>query len=234
MVTVGGWPRCLAGPPSSRGWPSRLTWGGQFDLYGSGAAATEQAQHLEFTIQAGGSGTEFGARVTSVFLLRGDFDIQVDFAMLQWPDHNGVRTAIALTDALFDDDGVERSSLSSGDPLGAQEAYIADFVAGPIVLVATQDLTGRLRLVRSGATQTGYYWSGSNWIPILTGSAPIADQSVQLHIWSHDYAFQHQLVRAAFDNFTVVSGDIVWGTPATATTWSRVKALFGDAPEIGR
>lgn len=176
---------------------------------------------------AGASGTEFGARVTSVFLLQGDFDIQIDFSLLQWPLHNGVRLAIAMTGHLYDDYGVERSSLSSSEPLGPGEVYVADFTGGPIVLVPTQDTTGSLRLVRVGATQTGYYLASGSWIPILTGPATTGELAIQLHAWSHDYAFQHQLVLAAFDDFTVMSGEIYWpGTPVKSTSLGSVKQLY--------
>jgi len=55
-------------------------------LYGSGAQVAEVNQELEFSMPADSSGTEFGSRLVSRFLLRGDFDIQVDFSLLQWPD----------------------------------------------------------------------------------------------------------------------------------------------------
>ena len=197
------------------------------ELYGLGAEVAEQNQELEFTMTAGASGGEFGARLTSVFLLRGDFDIQIDFRLLEWPYFNGVRMAVAITDALYDDYGVERSSLSASEPLGAQEVYVADFTSGPIQLVPTLDLGGRLRLVRSGSTQTGYYYGSGGWIPILTGPAPTGDMTIQLHAWSHDYAFQHQVVRSAFDNFTIMSGEIVWPpTPAEVTSWGLIKSPY--------
>lgn len=177
-------------------------------LYGSGAEIAEVNQELLFTMPSGSSGDEFGSRLLSRFLLRGDFDIRVDFRLHQWPYFNGVRTAMGLTDSLYDDYGVERSSLSSSEPLGAQEVYIADF--GPYVLVPTQDFTGTLRLVRSAGTQTGYYRSAGAWIAIQTDSAPTSDIAIQLHAWSHDYAFQHREVRAAFDNFTVMTGEVIW------------------------
>jgi hypothetical protein len=116
---------------------------------------------------AASNGVEFGARLVSLFRLRGDFDIQVDFSLPQWPLYNGVRMAIALTDLYYDDYGVERSSLSASEPLGAQEVYVADF--GPYVLVPTQDLSGKLRLVRSGSIQTGYYYGGGGWVPTRVG-----------------------------------------------------------------
>ena len=197
------------------------------ELHGLGAEVAEQNQELEFTMLAGASGGEFGARLTSVFLLRGDFDIQIDFSLLEWPYHNGVRMAIAITDALYDDYGVERSSLSASEPLGAQEVYVADFTGGPIQLVPTQDFSGSLRLVRSGPTQTGYYYGSGGWIPILTGPAPTEDMAIQLHAWSHDYAFQHQVVRSAFDNFTIMTGEVLWpAMPAEATSWGSIKTLY--------
>ncbi len=196
------------------------------ELYGFGAEVAEQNQELEFTMLADASGGEFGARLTSVFLLRGDFDIQIDFSLLEWPYYNGVRMAIAITDALYDDYGMERSSLSASEPLGAQEVYVADFTSGPIQLVPTQDFSGRVRLVRSGPMQTGYYYGASGWIPILTGPAPTEDMAIQLHAWSHDYAFQHQVVRSALDNFSIMSGEILWPvTPARATSWGSIKSL---------
>jgi hypothetical protein len=194
-------------------------------LYGAGAQLAEQSQELEFFMPASSSGAEFGARLVSVFRLRGDFDIRVDFRLLQWPYYNGMRTAIGLTDDYYDDYGMERSSLSASEPLGAQEVYVADF--GPLVLVPTQDFTGTLRLVRSGSTQTGYYIGDGGWMPVLSDAAPTEDVAIQLHAWSHDYAFQHQDVRAAFDNFTVVTGQLVWPpTPAKMTTWGSIKGLY--------
>lgn len=194
-------------------------------LYGSGAQVAEQNQELEFFMPSSASGSEFGVRLVSVFELRGDFDIQVDFRLLEWPDYNGVRTAIGLTHNLYDDYGMQRSSLSASEPLGAQEVYAADF--GPFVLIPTTDSTGKLRLVRSGATQTGYYYSSGTWIPVLTDDAPAGDTTIQLHAWSHDWAFEEVDVRAAFDNFTVVSGQLVWPpTPTKDSTWGSIKETF--------
>jgi hypothetical protein len=87
---------------------------------------------------------------------------------------------------------------------------------------------------RTGATLDPR--TNSSWTLQLERSAPKANPrredtmstSVpQLHAWSHDYAFQHHDVRAAFDNFTVVTGQLVWpGTPARVTTWGAIKELY--------
>ena len=196
-------------------------------VYGSGVEIGEEDQRLEFGFLPDGTGSEFGARLVSVFRMRGDFAVRVDFMLLDWPRYNGVRTAIALTDSYYDDYGMERSSLSSTEPLGEHEVYIADF--GPFVLVPTEDQTGSLRLVRDGATQTGYFYSAGQWVPVLTDYAPTGDISIQLHAWSHDYAFKHWNVRAAFDNFTVEYGELVdLPVPTNQTSWGAIKRLYGN------
>lgn len=195
------------------------------DLYGAGSQVAERNHRLEFEFPGSASGTEFGARLVSTFRLRGDFDIRVDYRLLEWPAYNGIRIAAALTDDYFDDYGMERSSLSAIEPLGEHEVYVADF--GPFVLVETTDVSGTLRLVRSGATQTGCFASGGGWTPVLTDAAPTRDITIQLHAWSHDYAFRDIVVCASFDNFTVVSGELVWDpTPIEQTTWGSIKCLF--------
>ncbi len=195
------------------------------ELYGYGAQLHEQNQRLEFFMPANASGGEFGARLISRFELRGDFDIRVNFDLLTWPLYNGVRVAIGLTDANFDDYGMERSSLSAIEPLGAHEVYVADF--GPFVLVPTSDLSGSLRLVRSGSTQTGYFGSAGTWTPVLTDWAPSGDIAIQLHAWSHDYAFRDWTVRAALDNFTVIAGELIWPTtPVERASWGAIKSLY--------
>lgn len=191
------------------------------DLYGAGVQLTEVNHQLEFGFAADAHGSEYGARLLSLFQLRGDFDVQVDYSLPQWPNGNGVRMAIGLTDAYYDDYGVERSSLPD---LGISEAYVADF--GPFIIIPTDDFTGKLRLVRSGATQTGYYWA-AGWIPILTDSAPTGDTTIQLHAWSHDYAFGDRSVIGALDNFAVVSGEVIGlPVPTRTTTWGSVRGLY--------
>jgi hypothetical protein len=195
------------------------------EFYGSGAQVTVQDQQLEFFFPASASGVEFGVRLVGVFQLRGDFDIRVDFRLLLWPRFNGVRTAIALTDAYDNDYGMERSSLSGTEPLGAQEVYVVDF--GPIVLVPTTDVTGSLRLARSGSTQTGYYRAGGEWIPVQTDTAPAQDITIQLHAWSHDDAFANGDVRAAADDFVVMAGQLVWPPVSThGMTWGAIMSLY--------
>lgn len=192
---------------------------------GSGAQVAEQNQRLEFYLPPDAHGGEFGVRLISNFLLHGDFDIRVDFSLLEWPRYNGMRMCMGLTHNPYDDYGVERQSLSVNEPLGPLEAYAADF--GPFVWIPTEDATGTLRLVRSGGVQTGYYYGAGDWVPMLSDAAPTEDITIQLYGVSLDYAFEDVDVRAAFDNFTVVTGELIGPPVATAvTSWGMIKGLY--------
>ena len=93
-------------------------------------------------------------------------------------------------------------------------------------ITGTEDVTGTLRLVRSGNTQTGYYYSSGGWVAIHTGPTPTTDVAVKVGAWSA-YQFMHWDVFAAFDNFVVTSGELVWPPiPVRASTWGSVKALY--------
>lgn len=176
-------------------------------IYGTGPSIQETNQRVEVTLpansandpQAGG----FSAGYVSSCGLNGDFDVQVDYELLTWPSGSGVRAGLSLSPApnatvhrvglTWDFTGVPRESyvFSTGDP--------------NYFFVGTADLSGGLRLVRTGGTATGYYRSGSDWVPI--GSFAVTQKGVHYTIgaWSHDDRFGDQLTKVAFDNFVVNS-----------------------------
>ncbi len=198
------------------------------DVWGWGPQLAEAHQQLEMVIPGTSAGTDFGCKLASNFLLRGDFDIQVDFRLFTWPYGNGVRTALGMDEpGVPQHPGVERISFGQNDyPGWPREAYLTDFPDGVHGITATQDATGTLRLVRSGDTQTGYYYGPRGWVAIHTGPAPTADTAIKIAAWSA-YQFMHWDVYAAFDNLVVNSGELICpGTPVVATTWGAVKALF--------
>jgi len=195
------------------------------DLYGSGPQLAEVNQQLEIALPGTSSGADFGARLVSEFVLRGDFDLQVDFRLLDWPFSNGVRLALAIVGEY----GLERTSFGSQAdyPSWPREVYLTDFADGVHGITATEDVTGTLRLVRTGATQTGYHASAGQWVAIHTGPAPSGDVAIQVHAWSHDYAFRDWNVLAAVDNLAVTSGEVIWPYIAVRTgTWGAIKAVF--------
>ena len=197
-------------------------------VYGSGPQLSETNQQLRIEIPGTSSGGDFGVKLASNFLLRGDFDVQVDFLLLNWPFGNGVRMALGIDrEGLLPHPGVERISFGQNDyPGWPREVYLTDFSDGVHGITATEHLTGTLRLVRSGSVQTGYYYSAGSWVVIHTGPAPTEDVAVKVAAFSA-YQFMGWDVVAAFDNLVVNSGELMWPpTPVRGVTWGAAKALY--------
>jgi len=198
------------------------------DTWGSGPQLYEANQQLEIDFPGTSSGTDFGCKLASVFLLRGDFDIQVDFRLITWPFGNGVRMGFGIDEVgVPRHPGVERTSFGQNDyPWEPREIYSVDFPDGVHGITGTSDMTGSLRLVRSGATQTGYYYGSGGWVVIGTGPAPAGDVAIKVAAWSA-YQFMGWDVFAAWDNLVINSGEIV-GIPTSArtATWGSIKALY--------
>ncbi|MFN8176887.1 MAG: hypothetical protein U0167_03120 [bacterium] len=186
------------------------------DVWGSGPQIAEANQQLEISMPGSSSGQEIGCKLASVFLLRGNFDVQVDFRLLTWPVGNGVRMGMGIDEVGFPSHaGVERTSFGQSDyPGWPREVYCVDFPDGVHGITGTEDFTGTLRLVRSGNSQTGYYRSGDTWVVIGTGSAPTGDVRIKVAAWSA-YQFMHWDVFASWDNLVINTGTIVRPPPAT-------------------
>jgi len=194
-------------------------------IVSSGPQLAEESCQLEMTLPGTSIGDPFGVALMSKFLLRGDFDIRVDYHLLAWPYGNGVRIGLSATS----DNGVERVSLGSQNdhPWAPREVYATDFYDGPQGFTETSDMDGSLRLVRSGSTLIGYRYESGQWSLIHAGPGPDFDVPVLLHSWSHDWAFMDWDVALAFDNFVVTDGHLVWPpTNVETRTWGRIKALF--------
>ena len=160
----------------------------------------------------------FGAGLSSTCPVSGDFDVQIGFRLLNWTFANGVRVGLASTpDAFFTTYiatnpslAVARTSLGPGDTAGIpRENYLTQFLDGVQGLIPTSDLTGALRLTRTGGTATGYYLGPTGWIAVHSG--PTITQSIHLSIeaWSHNFTFTHTFVKVEFDNFTINKGSAI-------------------------
>jgi hypothetical protein len=128
------------------------------------------------------------------FPVNGDFEAQVDYALIDWPLGNYER--IGLGGSVFG--VVERSQ----HPGWFDEAYLTHFsvLGDGVYPTPTTDLQGTLRLVRSGSTVTGQYLKDGGWVDIhsLTNPAVAADTLVGFSVWN---GYASVPVRVAFDNF---------------------------------
>jgi hypothetical protein len=185
---------------------------------GYGPTVVETNQRLEITLPADSSDDSvmglFEAGYLGVCRLRGDFDIQVDYELLNWPYANGVRVGLGpiwLYDLPLLRGPVERVSFGSWAdfPDWPREVYLTHFDDGVQGITATSDLSGKLRLIRSGSTLSGFYFSSGKWVLIHSGPATTDDLYYTIAAWSHDYAFTDQEVKIAFDNFVVNAGELI-------------------------
>ena len=181
-------------------------------------------QELRMTLTPGSSGDSFSVGLTSKWLVEGDFDIQVDYKLLNWPSENGIRVGLGASGG-----PVERVSFNKlypdfpGEP---REVYLTHFLDGVQGITSTTDMSGKLRLNRVGSTLTGYYFSKDSWIPIHSGPGTTDATSISLSIWGHQGT---PGVIVVFDNFSVNSGQILWPSlPTVSISTDKYEYSSGD------
>jgi hypothetical protein len=169
-----------------------------------GASINETNGHLEISIagsaEPGGPFNQVDAHYGSNCSLPSDFDMQVDYSLLEWPPANGV---FAPLSAFFIGAFVSRHS----DPF-AGDRYTA--FSDPVFIGATTtDLTGSFRLVRSGNSLNAYYKSaGGAWVQLLSAPANPGDAVIGLGLSAIADQWAHQTASVAYDNFQLTSGSL--------------------------
>ena len=178
---------------------------------GSGPTVAESHGRLEISLPEDSAGDPFSAGYKSVCRIRGDFDVQVDYQLLEWPSENGVRVGLAAAAPEAGRIGlVERISFGRSEFSGSpREAYLVHHGASVAGVVPTSDMSGTLRLLRSGSSVTGYYLSFGEWILLGSDSVPTDDATISLKAWSHDSVFGDLPVQMSFDNLVVNHGQVI-------------------------
>jgi hypothetical protein len=186
-------------------------------------------------------GTSFGATLTSLCSVEGDFDIQVDYQLGLWPAKSGVRLALGASSKSGFGAAIERDSLSANDvPVQrpGSEVYLTDFeplASGTFMDVPTTDVQGMLRLVRSGGSVTAYFASpGGSWTIVASTAAPNEPVTLALQTWSGDGVFNKQSGGASvtFSNFAVNVGQLNCPDAGTGAADSG-SVTVGDAASAG-
>lgn len=189
---------------------------------GFGPSISAVSQRLEVSFPTNSADDQslaiFGAGLSNRCTVKGDFDAQVDFRLLNWTFSNGVRVGLASTPGPFFASAFSTTNppfaverISFGNPTNdapglPREAYLTHFLDGVQGVTPTSDLSGSLRLTRTGGLETGYYMSSGSWVTIHTGPSTTQDLHLNIVAWSHNYAFEHVFVKIAFDNFTLNQG----------------------------
>jgi len=191
---------------------------------GDGGYVSEHDGALVATLV--GTGLDFHNDVVFRPKLRGAFDVQVDYSILQWPQDNHAAIAL-MANPSGDLTSVQRVQFETGE-----NAYLAGYLNLSQCICAgvnpTSDMSGTLRLVRDADSNlTGYYWSAGSgsWVAFESAAVP-GDVSIVLAF----FGTVSQPAVVAFDNFQVNSGTI----PSTVPTIRDVQIDRGkDIDSLG-
>jgi len=137
--------------------------------------------------------------------LAGDFDMQVDYALLAWPPHSGYFTALS---AMLADGAVARQSGPWDSPFDEQYSSWANITV-PFTSNAanTTDLSGSMRLTRRNGVLSGFYRSpGGDWTLLLSTPGVTGTAVYGLGLSAQAWDFAHLTGTVAFDNFQLNSG----------------------------
>lgn len=149
--------------------------------------------------------------------LNGDFDYQVDYSLLQWPQFGAF---FAQLSAFFADAAVSRSSSTFGPPYNQQ--YQA-WMNGGSGSFSTTDSSGTFRLVRTNGIVSAYVRGPSlpDWRLVASGSAP-GSTVLGFGLWEPGNTFTGQAASVAYDNFRLNAGAV------TCPSWWQ-----DLAPDVG-
>jgi dipeptidyl aminopeptidase/acylaminoacyl peptidase len=176
---------------------------------GSGATNSEANGNLTTTLAAdsvqGGQYNEIEAHWGTNCRLPGDFDVQVDYQLLEWPAANGVQAGLDSFDATNPIFAI-RESQTFG------EQY-SSWIPQSFNSQPTSDLAGTLRVQREGGTAVVSYLSGATWVAVASGATTTSPASITLGANSGMDRFSHQEVKIAWDNLRINSGAISCPNP---------------------
>lgn len=208
----------------------------QVTTSGDGPSVSEENHQVVVSFPRVCAGPQFWAGYSGLWFVRGDFDVQVDFHLLDWPQTNGVRVGMYVYGADGTAMSMQRTSLGPDEQLGApRENYTVDFDNGNYFRDATTDTEGALRITRSGSTITGYYWNAGSASWHALGSYPLSDAYAYIHLqsWSDSGSFNGDRVRIGYDNFQYNRGNVTFpdGTTFMATA---ARSVEGGGNVLGK
>ena len=129
--------------------------------------------------------------------ISGDFDVQVDFHLLQWPSANGVHVDLAVAD--------ERALVR----LNTGREEIVAWFPRQTSSIAHDELSGSYRIRRTGSWIYGYVLGEGGWYELGRGRLFGRDAFARLGVGASAKEFSQQPVLIAFDNFRISSGRLV-------------------------
>jgi hypothetical protein len=181
---------------------------GQLFVQGNGPTISQANGQLEVDVPATTTNDPLlgyvTAGVNTQCRLNGDFDLQVDYRLLQWPATPGVNVDFGTFSQA--NGGFEGYGLFVFDPGGLGTGVSTGF-PGPVnTYVPDASSAGTLRFVRVGDTLTAYRLVSGAWVPIQSIMDTQTDVGVSLNVFSNAAPGTHGDVKIAYDNFRITTG----------------------------
>ena len=133
--------------------------------------------------------------IWSKFQLSGDFDVSVDFDSIVLPNANGAVGVFSLVDSQS-----YNTWCQIGHGFSQYRYYFTGYTGTSSKYFATSDMSGKLRITRTGSSSTMYKWNGSGWDSLSSGYAGTDDMYIRLGAgsWAANPA-----LTIDFDNLTM-------------------------------
>jgi hypothetical protein len=153
----------------------------------------------------------------------GDFDVQADYQLLEWPAANGVQATFAS----FDTANLGFFAIRESQVWGEQ---YSSWIPQAFISQPTGDQAGTLRVQREGTTAVVSYLSGATRIPVASGPTSTSSVSITFGASSGMGRFSHQEVKIAWDNYRINSGTISGTISCPTLSWEDDSPDWQAAP----
>ena len=148
--------------------------------------------------------------VISICSLHGNFDVRIPYKILELPHDSGLKMdLIAQKSAVYNHSHYSPTGKlqqingdcnlnPSGQLVGANVTHfnngihLTDYAH---VTNSLKDMSGGMRVVRSGSTITAYNYSFGKWIPVYTERVGQTDISILLQASAFHYGFEDRSVK---------------------------------------
>jgi Tol biopolymer transport system component len=158
------------------------------------------------TAVPGGQFDQTATAIGSPCHLPSDFDMQIDYQLLQWPEHGGFFAALM---GIFGDINASRASAPWDPPYN--QSYNAWSNSSNGFSGATENTraaAGSLRIARVGSTGYAYVRDAgqTEWRLLLTADGNTGEAIPQISLFAQAGTFGHQDGSVAWDNLKITSG----------------------------
>lgn len=176
--------------------------------YGEGPTLAEVNNRLEMTIPATSTGN-LSVYLWANFDIKGDFDEQVDFNLLNFPAGNGMSLTLSGPEQFH----IGRTSWQVQPGVWRQVYYVWR-LGSTGASVETTDTSGKMRMKRTGNKMEGFYWKNNAWQLLDSYTDPQFGGPGGFGFGlGQNGLFSGQLVKIAFNNYQLTNQYICNGLP---------------------